>query len=111
MKKIYIPILFIVLLFSEKSYSQFQLENAFPNLTFSSPVGIYPAGDGTDRLFVVEQQGVIKVFENNRNTTTSKTFLDISDIVTSGGETGLLGLAFHPDYANNGYFYVDFTRI
>ncbi len=109
MKKSFIPILFIVLIFSSISYSQFQLENAFPSLTFSSPVGIYPPGDGTDRLFVVEQQGIIKVFENNRNTANAKTFLNITDIVTSGGETGLLGLAFHPDYANNGYFYVDYT--
>lgn len=89
--------------------AQFQLQDAFPSLTFSSPVGLYDAGDGTDRIFIVQQGGIIKVFENNRNTTTSKTFLNITDQVTSGGETGLLGLAFHPDYENNHYFYVDYT--
>jgi hypothetical protein len=67
------------------------------------------AGDGTDRLFVVEQAGRIRVFENNQGTTTTKVFLDITDRVSSGGELGLLGLAFHPDYKNNGYFYVDYT--
>ena len=89
--------------------AQFQLQEAFPSLTFSSPVGLYNSGDGTDRIFIVQQGGIIKVFENNRNTTTSKTFLNITDRVTSGGETGLLGLAFHPDYENNRYFYVDYT--
>jgi glucose/arabinose dehydrogenase len=80
-----------------------------PNLTFSSPVDLQYAPDGSDRIFVVDQSGIIKVFENNRNTTTTKIFLNITDRVTSGGETGLLGLAFHPDYADNGYFYVDYT--
>ena len=49
------------------------------------------------------------VFENNGHTTTAKTFLNIADRGVSGGERGLLGLAFHPDYATNGYFYVDYT--
>ena len=89
--------------------AQFVLQQAYPGLTFSNPVDLQHATDGTDRIFVVEQSGIIKVFENNGNTTTSKVFLNITDRVTSGGETGLLGLAFHPDYSNNGYFYVDYT--
>lgn len=80
---------------------------AFPNLSFSNPVGLYSAEDGTDRLFVVEQEGVIRVFENNRNVSASDVFLNIRDIVLFGGEQGLLGLAFHPNFAQNGYFYVD----
>jgi glucose/arabinose dehydrogenase len=87
--------------------SQYGVEVAFPNLSFSNPVGLYSAGDGTDRLFVVEQEGVIRVFENNRNVSSSDVFLDIRDIVLFGGEQGLLGLAFHPNFAQNGYFYVD----
>ncbi len=90
-------------------YSQITLQQAFPNLTFTSPVDLQHAGDGTDRLFVVEQAGKIKVFQNQGNVTVVKTFLDITDRVASGGEMGLLGLAFHPDYENNGYFYVDYT--
>ena len=89
--------------------AQLSLESAFPDLSFSSPVFLTNAGDSTDRIFVVEQAGRIKVFQNSSSVQSSKTFLDITDRVTSGGETGLLGLAFHPDYKNNGYFYVDYT--
>lgn len=100
---------FLLIIFSNTANAQFTMQQAYPNLTFSSPVDLQYAPDGTDRIFVVEQSGIIKVFENNGNTTTTKIFLNITDRVTSGGETGLLGLAFHPDYANNGYFYVDYT--
>src|SRR3989304_337728 len=75
--------------------SEYSVTVAFPNLTFSSPVGIVSPGDGTNRLFVIEQQGTIRVFENSVNTATSKVFLDIVDRVLFGGEQGLLGLAFH----------------
>jgi glucose/arabinose dehydrogenase len=92
--------------------SQLQLQIAFPNLSFSRPVDLQHPGDGTNRIFVVEQPGVIKVFENNANVTAAQTFLDIKDRVNdSGNEEGLLGLAFHPDYKNNGYFYVNYTAI
>ena len=67
------------------------------------------SGDGSNRNFVIEQDGIIKVFTNSPNTLISKTFLDITDRVTSGGELGLLGLAFHPNYETNGYFYVNYT--
>ncbi len=90
--------------------AQLQLEVAFTNLSFTRPVELQHAGDGTNRLFVVEQAGVIKVFENAKSTASAKTFLNITDRVNdSGNEEGLLGLAFHPDYENNGYFYVDYT--
>lgn len=73
---------------------------------FSSPVDIQNAGD--DRLFIVEQAGRIKIL--NADATINVTpFLDISSIISSGGERGLLGLAFHPDYTNNGYFFVYYT--
>jgi len=89
--------------------AQYVLQNAFPNFTFNNPLFLTNAGDGTNRVFVVEQAGRIKVFENSSSATTVKTFLDISDRVISGGEEGLLGLTFHPDYENNGYFYVNYT--
>ncbi len=88
---------------------QYGIEKAFPNLTFSNPVGIYDPEDGTDRLFVVEQAGDIQVFENNRSVTGYTTFLDWSSEVSTGGERGLLGLAFHPNYTSNGYFYIYYT--
>jgi glucose/arabinose dehydrogenase len=92
-----------------KTQHQYDVTVAFPQLHFNNPVGIYNAGDGSNRLFVVEQAGVIKVFENTQNVSTADVFLDISDRVRSGGELGLLGLAFHPNFNENGYFYVDYT--
>ena len=73
---------------------------------FNDPVNIQNAGD--ERLFIVEQDGRIKIL-NPDGTTNATNFLDISSISSSGGERGLLGLAFHPDYQNNGYFYVNYT--
>jgi glucose/arabinose dehydrogenase len=87
----------------------YQITKAFPNLSFNRPVGIYHAGDGTNRLFMVSQQGQIRVFENSESTTTLEVFLDISDKVLYGGEQGLLGLAFHPNFGSNSFFYVDYT--
>lgn len=89
--------------------AQLEIQPAFPNLSFQQPVDIQNAGDGSNRLFVLEQRGVILVFQNNQNTSTKKVFLDLSDKVKNGGELGLLGLAFHPDYKNNGYFFVNYT--
>jgi glucose/arabinose dehydrogenase len=91
-------------------YAQFTLQNAFPNLSFSDPVFLTHADDNTNRIFVVEQAGKIKVFPNSQSANSSKEFLNITDRVSSGGEKGLLGLAFHPDYENNGYFYVNYTN-
>ena len=85
------------------------LEMAFPKLTFDQPVDLQNAGDGSDRLFVVEQDGRIEVFANVDTISTSKTFLDIASRVVSSGERGLLGLAFHPNYQSNGYFFVYYS--
>ena len=87
-------------------------ETAFPELRFEFPTEIQHADDGTDRLFVVEQAGKIKVFPNNPETSSLETFLDITDIVSfsSGQEIGLLGLAFHPRFTDNRYFYIYHTR-
>lgn len=75
---------------------------------FSRPVDIQNAGDGSGRLFVVEQAGVIRILQNDA--LVESPFLDIRDLVDDGGnEQGLLGLAFHPDYESNGYFYVNYT--
>jgi len=87
----------------------YEVIEAFPNLSFSYPVGLYSVADGTNRLFVLEQEGTIRVFENNRNVSAAQVFLDIRDLVLFGGEQGLLGLAFHPSFAQNGYFYVDYV--
>lgn len=84
-------------------------EEAFPNLSFEFPVDIQSPKDGTNRLFVISQPGVIYVFDNNSDTKAKKIFLDIRENVLYGGEMGLLGLAFHPNYKENGFFYLDYT--
>jgi glucose/arabinose dehydrogenase len=72
------------------------------------PVDIQSANDGTGRLFIIEKYGVIRVFENGH--LLDKPFLNIDERVDdSGNEMGLLGLAFHPDYEQNGYFFVNYT--
>ncbi len=60
------------------------------------------------RLFVVQQGGRIRILQNGR--LLGRPFLDVSRLIAAGGEQGLLGLAFHPDYARNGRFYVDYTN-
>ncbi len=76
---------------------------------FASPVDIQHAGDASGRLFIVEQAGVIRILQNDA--LLELPFLDISERVDDGGnEQGLLGLAFHPDFANNGFFYVNYTE-
>lgn len=88
----------------------YQAVESFPKLSFNSPVDFTLANDGSNRLFVVEQRGVIQTFENNANAETKSVFLDLMGRVSSGGEMGLLGLAFHPDFKNNGLFFVNYTR-
>lgn len=86
------------------------IAEAFPNLTFTRPLNIQHAGDETDRLFVVEQAGTISVFSNDPEVSERGIFLDIRGRVTDvANEQGLLGLAFHPDFETNGYFYVNYT--
>lgn len=89
-----------------KVFSQsIELQNFGP--TFTSPVEICNAGDS--RLFVVEQAGIIKIL-NADGSVNATPFLDIKTLVTSGGERGLLGLAFAPDYNTSGRFYVNYTN-
>ena len=73
-----------------------------------SPVDVTNAGDGSGRLFIVEQAGRVLVMKGGAVLSTP--FLDIRSLVASGGERGLLSVAFHPDFATNGVFIVDYTR-
>lgn len=77
---------------------------------FTSPVEIVNSGVANDsRLFVVEQAGIIKIL-NSDGSINSTPFLDINSIVNSGGERGLLGLAFAPDYNTSGNFYLNYIN-
>lgn len=78
---------------------------------FDRPTDIVNAGDS--RLFVTEKEGYIRIVRTDGSQATSP-FLDMSSLTSTGGlasERGLLGLAFHPDYAQNGYFYVNYTDL
>lgn len=102
---------FSFILLSSTAFSQVDFVNAFPNLSFSQPIYLTHSGDGTNRIFVVQQRGLIRVFPNDSLTSSIQTFLDLTNKVSqSGSERGLLGLAFHPNYASNRYFYVNYTR-
>ena len=74
----------------------------------SSPVQATHAGDGSGRLFIAEQTGKIRILKNGQILATP--LLDLTSLVICCGERGLLGLAFHPNYQTNGFFYVNYTR-
>ena len=87
-----------------------ELERVFPRLRFERPVLVTGAQDGTDRLFVVEQDGVIRVFDQEDDPAESRVFLDLrAKVCRKFNEEGLLGLAFHPDYRENGLFFVHYS--
>ena len=86
------------------------VERAFPNLTFSRLTGFAQPDDGSNRFYVTEQEGRIRVFPNERRATQAAVFLDIAgQVKTKNNEEGLLGLAFDPDYVNNRRFYVYYS--
>jgi glucose/arabinose dehydrogenase len=98
----------ILILIAQVSYSQMiNLEQYVTGI--SNPTDITNAGD--DRLFVVERGGKVKIIDNEGNVLPTP-FIDIDDLVSNASgqsERGLLGIAFHPDYANNGYFFLNHT--
>lgn len=99
-------ILFMLLCLNFSYPQELELELFASNL--DRPVNIKHAGDA--RLFVAEQDGLIKII-NASGTTETAPFLDIDSRVRStGNEQGLLGLAFHPNYATNGYFFVNYIN-
>ena len=74
----------------------------------SQPVFLTHSNDGSGRLFVVEQNGRILILEKGKLLPTP--FLDIAPLLSTGGERGLLGLAFHPRYKENGRYFLNYTR-
>jgi glucose/arabinose dehydrogenase len=105
-RKLFYIFLFFTIWLQGNTQPQIELQLLTSGL--NAPVGIVNAGDS--RLFILEQRGLVRIIDREGNLI-DPPFLDISDIVSrSGFETGLLGLAFHPDYIENGYFYVNYTR-
>ena len=86
------------------------IERAFPGLSLRGMVAMTFPDDGSDRLFLAQKHGVIAVFPNDQAADRAATFLDITDRVNDrGSEEGLLGLAFDPGFAENGYLYVYYS--
>lgn len=75
---------------------------------FSQPTDITGAGDGSERLFVTEKSGLIRIIDQTDYSVLSTPFLDLSDQILTNSERGVLGLAFHPDFENNGEFFVNY---
>ncbi len=86
-----------------------RLVHRFTGLAFSWPVAMMQAPNDASRWFVVEQRGKVKTFPNDQAASSTSVFLDIESRVEFGGEGGLLGMAFHPDFAQNGQVYVSYT--
>lgn len=88
------------------------VERVFPLLNFSSPVAMLQAPGNGSRWFVVEQAGYVRVFDNDPGVTMADVglFIDIDGRVDSGGERGLLGMAFHPDFPANPRVYLSYTN-
>ena len=98
----------LVLWYAIPGAAQPQLElQAFAS-GLSQPIDIVNAGD--DRLFVVQQRGLIRIIEAD-GTVLPEPFIDLSGLVSqAGSERGLLSLVFHPNYHENGFFFVNYTR-
>ena len=96
-------ILMLSCAFATEIYSQQIILEEFA--TASNPVEIIASPTNDNRLFVVQQTGTIRILNTN-GTFEATDFLNITDRVNFNGEMGLLGLAFHPDFATNRYFYV-----
>lgn len=95
----------------EAPTGEFSREFAFPGMMFDLPVGMATPPGESNRLFILEKNGKIQVISNVvEQILESEPFLDISSRTIPGSEDGLLGLAFHPNYAENGYFYVFYSN-
>jgi glucose/arabinose dehydrogenase len=86
------------------------VERVFPLLAFSQPVAMLQAPGDATRWFVVEQAGRVRVFANSQQAAAMDTFADVSDRVTAGGERGLLGMAFHPDFPIDPRVFLSYTN-
>lgn len=88
-----------------------KVRKTFSALSFTQPIDLQNAGDGSRRLFVAEQTGKIWSFSDSTSTTSKSLYLDISDkIETGGSEQGLLGFAFHPQFETNHLLYVHYSK-
>jgi glucose/arabinose dehydrogenase len=100
---------FAIAMSATAARADYGFQDAFPLLpTFTEPLAVQDPFDGTDRLFVLEKQGTIRVFANDPGASNAPVFLDLADSVTNVWESGALDVVFHPNYESNGYFYVTY---
>ncbi len=86
-----------------------QVQRVFPNLPlFNQPLAMVQAPGDDTRWFVVQKGGTVRVFQNTPNVATASNFISVS--VNANSEGGLLGMAFHPDWATNRFVYLSFTE-
>jgi len=81
----------------------------FPNLTFNTPVAMLQAPNNASRWYVVQQGGRVRMFDNVPGASTTTDFIDITARVSSGGERGLLGMAFHPNFPTDPRVFLSYT--
>lgn len=104
--KIILTISFIVFqLYSLIAQPQIEFETFVSG--FTKPVDIAAPNDGSNRLFVVEKEGFIRIIENGTKSITP--FLNISSKLNTASEAGLLGLVFHPEFSENGFFFINYV--
>jgi len=91
---------------------QVKLQRVYESLSVERPVSVVIPPDGTKRQFLVEQTGKVKIMPDNEKSGDSKVFIDLSDrkMAEKAFEEGLLGLAFHPKFKENGKFYVTYSQ-
>lgn len=105
---IILSILATYFLCESKNIKATSIIDIFPNLTFENPIDIQSPDDETNRIFIVSQKGKIFVFPNDQEVSSADIFLDISEKIIFGGEQGLIGLAFHPEFKTNGKLFVNY---
>ncbi|MEL7449739.1 MAG: PQQ-dependent sugar dehydrogenase [Pseudomonadota bacterium] len=86
------------------------MTRVFAGVSLTSPLGMLQAPGDDSRWYVVQQNGLVRTFPNVDSTTDVSTFVSVIDRFQQGSEAGLLGMAFHPDWANNGKVYLSYTR-
>ena len=106
MRKLYLLIIVTICIRVVSAQPVIAYQTVISGLT--TPVDVVNAGDGTGKLYIVQQGGII----DNWNGTSLSAFLDVSSLITNprGQEQGLLSLAFHPSYSSNGYFFIYYTN-
>jgi uncharacterized repeat protein (TIGR03806 family) len=89
--------------------AQVELQRVFPALEFSKAVALVRRPSDDSRWYVVGQEGVVWTFAAQAEVEQAEVFVDLGDVLAEGGEAGLLGMTFHPRFADNGYVYLSYT--